>query len=166
MKHVAAFMSTSEDWETPEEVFNFWNHEYEFNLDAAASADNARCSLFFTKEQDALRHPWVGNVWLNPPYSHGIGKWLQKAHDEVTKGNAEHVVCLIPARTDTAWWHDYVMKSDHIWLIRGRLRFSGSSINAPFPSCIVVFKSGWSDPWELRPKFFGWDWKKKVSEQR
>ncbi len=163
MKHTAAFMSTSEDWETPQEVFDFWNHEYQFDLDAAASHDNAKCALYFTKESDALSRPWVGRVWLNPPYSHSIGKWIQKAYEEVEREHAETVMCLIPARTDTSWWHDYVMKADHIWLIRGRLRFSGSAVNAPFPSALVVFRRGWN--FEGRPAFFSWDRDERRGEE-
>jgi len=76
-------------------------------------------------------------VFCNPPYSHGIGTWVRKGYEEAERGAT--VVMLIPARTETAWWHDYVMHAAEIWLIRGRMRFGGHTINAPFPSCVVVF---------------------------
>lgn len=137
MKHTAAFLSTREDWETPQALFDHLNIKYGFTLDAAASPENAKCPDYYTVEDNALTKRWEGVVWCNPPYGHGIGKWVEKARLEAVKGAM--VVMLIPARTDTSWWHDHVMKARHIILIRGRLRFGGSTVNAPFPSCVVVF---------------------------
>lgn len=139
MKHVAAFMSEKQDWATPQAFFDYWNETYQFTLDAAASHDNAKCDRYFTEDDDALTKDWDGVVWCNPPYGHGIGKWVRKGYEESQKGAT--VVMLIPARTETQWWHSYVMKADHIVLIRGRMRFGDSTINAPFPSCVVIFNS-------------------------
>ena len=87
-------------------------------------------------KQDGLQQNWTGMCWMNPPYGKEIGKWLKKAYESSINGAI--VVCLIPARTDTAWWHDYVMKGK-IRFIRGRLKFGGNKNSAPFPSAIVVF---------------------------
>lgn len=137
MKHTAAFMSEKQDWTTPRPFFDHWNDRYSFTLDAAAEPHNALCDRYFTPEDDALSQDWTGSVWVNPPYTAGIGKWVRKGFEEAQKGAT--VVMLIPARTETRWWHDYVMRSAEIWLIKGRMRFGGSPINAPFPSCVVVF---------------------------
>lgn len=141
MKHNAAFLSQRQDWETPQAFFDRLNERYKFTLDAAASQDNAKCDRYFTEEDDALTQPWEGVVFCNPPYSHGIGKWVRKGFEEACNGST--VVMLIPARTDTAWFHDYVMKARSVTFIRGRMRFGGSPINAPFPSMVVVF-----DKWD------------------
>lgn len=140
MKHAAAFMSQETTWETPQAFFDHVNCLFRFTLDACATADNAKCEVFYSPEDDALSQPWPGVVWMNPPYSHSIGKWVEKAYREAQAGAT--VVALIPARTETSWWHDYVMKANKIILIRGRMRFSGSPINAPFPSSLVVFEPG------------------------
>lgn len=137
MNHTAAFLSTKRDWETPQAFFEHWDEQYGFTLDAAASAANRKCDAYLDEAIDALSQPWPGVVWCNPPYSHGIGAWVRKGYEEAERGST--VVMLIPARTDTGWWHDYVMRAAEIWLVRGRIRFSGSPINAPFPSCVVVF---------------------------
>ena len=121
----------------PIEVFDYWNKLYKFNLDVCATADNAKCAKYFTKSQDGLLQDWVGNCWMNPPYGREISKWIKKAYDSSRKGAT--VVCLIPSRTDTAWWHDYVMRGE-VKFIRGRLKFSGSTNAAPFPSAVVVFR--------------------------
>lgn len=140
MKHQAAFLSTREDWSTPQAFFDHLHARYHFTLDAAASPENAKCADYFTEEDDALTKRWRGVVFCNPPYGPGIGKWVAKARYEAGKGAT--VVLLIPTRTDTSWWHDHVMKARHIVLIRGRMRFGGSPVNAPFPSCLVVFTPG------------------------
>lgn len=131
------FSSKTDEWATPPEVFDYWNKLYKFNLDVCATADNAKCAKYFTKSQDGLLQDWVGNCWMNPPYGREISKWIKKAYDSSRKGAT--VVCLIPSRTDTAWWHDYVMRGE-VKFIRGRLKFSGSTNAAPFPSAVVVFR--------------------------
>lgn len=138
----AGLFSSNEDaWATPQDLFDALNNEFQFTLDPCASHGNAKCARYFTKEDDGLSKPWDGVVFMNPPYGRGIAQWVSKAYEESLRGMT--VVCLIPARTDTAYWHDYVMRSDEVRFIRGRLHFGGdherSAHNAPFPSAIVVF---------------------------
>lgn len=144
MRHTAAFMSEREDWETPQAFFDHLDGIYGFTLDAAAFPHNAKCARYFTVEDDALTQRWEGVVWCNPPYSPLIGKWVHKGYLEAQKGST--VVMLIPARTDTAWFHDYVMRARKVTLIRGRLRFGGSDNSAPFPSMVVEFAPGHDGP--------------------
>lgn len=132
------FSSASEEWATPQDLFDRLNEKYSFNLDAASTDENAKCELHFTKEQDGLSKNWGGcRVWLNPPYGRTIGAWIRKAYEEAQKPDTL-VVMLLPARTDTAWFHDYCVKGE-IDFIRGRLKFGASRNSAPFPSMIVVF---------------------------
>ena len=130
--------STTPEWETPQKLFDELDAIYHFTLDVCATLSNAKCPHFFSPEEDGLRQPWRGVCWMNPPYGRGIGKWIQKAYEESQWGCM--VVCLLPARTDTAWFWDYCMKGD-IRFLRGRLKFGGSKNSAPFPSMIVVFGS-------------------------
>ena len=133
------FSSTTPEWETPQDFFDNLNRQYHFTLDAASTHENAKCQNHFTREDDGLHKNWGGQrVWLNPPYGREIGKWVQKAYEESQKENTL-VVCLLPARTDTRWFHDYCTKGE-ITFVRGRLKFGGSKNAAPFPSMIVVFK--------------------------
>jgi phage N-6-adenine-methyltransferase len=125
------------EWETPQDLFDKLNEEYHFELDVCATADNTKCERYFTKEQDGLKPEWKGRCWMNPPYGKEIGAWMKKAYESSLEGAT--VVCLVPARTDTAWWHDYAMKGK-ITFLRGRLKFGGAKNNAPFPSAIVVFR--------------------------
>ena len=136
------FSSERQDWATPQRFFDALDAEFRFTLDACATADNAKCPRFFSPADDALTQPWDGIVFCNPPYGHGIGRWVRKAHMEATFRHGTTVVALIPARTDTAWWHDDVMQATEIRLIRGRLRFSGHDVNAPFPCAVVVWTHG------------------------
>ena len=131
------FSSASDDWATPQNLFDELNAIHKFDLDVCASASNAKCKKFFDKEIDGLTQEWIGSVWCNPPYGRTIGSWIKKAFESA--GNGTKVVMLIPARTDTAWWHDYVAKGE-VTFIRGRLKFGNSKNSAPFPSAIVVFE--------------------------
>lgn len=125
-------------WATPQEFFEYYNNIYRFNLDVCASRENAKCPRYFTEEDDGLSQDWMAaHCWMNPPYGRTIGKWMAKAYDESQKGSL--VVCLVPSRTDTKWWHDYAMKGE-IEFIKGRLKFGDSKNSAPFPSAVVVFK--------------------------
>lgn len=124
-------------WATPQEFFDKYNQIYNFDIDVCAISENAKCSVYFTPEQDGLKQQWIGKCWMNPPYGRTIKHWVKKAYESSVVGAT--VVCLLPARTDTAWWHDYCMKGD-IHFIRGRLKFGGSKNPAPFPSAVVVFK--------------------------
>lgn len=130
--------SDSSEWETPQDLFDDLNDIYQFNLDPCATKDNAKCKLFYNEAYNGLKQQWNGRVFMNPPYGRKIGLWLAKAYHEVKKGNASVVVCLVPARTDTKYWHEFCMKG-HIVFFKGRLKFSDSANSAPFPSAIVVF---------------------------
>jgi site-specific DNA-methyltransferase (adenine-specific) len=130
--------SKSTEWSTPQDFYDKLNSEFVFNLDPCATHENHKCSAYFTKEDDGLSQSWAGKaVFMNPPYGREVGKWIKKAYGESLKGAT--VVCLIPARTDTAYWHDYCMKGE-IRFIRGRLKFGGAENSAPFPSALVIFR--------------------------
>ena len=129
------FSSASCEWSTPDAFFRALDAEFHFTLDVCATPQNAKCRKFFTKEQDGLSKNWGGHVcWCNPPYGRQIGAWVKKA----AEGDST-VVMLLPARTDTAWFHDYIYGKAEIRFIRGRLKFGGSKNSAPFPSMVVVF---------------------------
>lgn len=139
MKTETLFSKASDEWETPPALFAAYDALYHFTLDACATAENAKCERYFTKEQDGLRQDWGGQtVWCNPPYGRGIRAWIVKAWEESRKPGTR-VVMLLPARTDTAWFHDYAMKGK-VQFLKGRLRFNGAETNAPFPSIIVIFE--------------------------
>ncbi len=139
MNRDAMFSSASCEWETPKEFFDRQDAVYHFDLDVCATPGNAKCARYYTEEQDGLVQPWTGRCWMNPPYGRTIGKWVQKAYESVRGGDADLVVCLLPARTDTAWWHDYCMKGE-VQFIRGRLKFGNARNAAPFPSALVIFR--------------------------
>lgn len=131
------FSSKSDMWATPQPFFDALNAEFGFTLDVCATPDNAKCERYYTPEDDGLAQDWGGNtVWCNPPYGREIGKWIEKAAESKTL-----VVMLLPARTDTAWFHNYIYQKAEIRFIRGRLKFGGAKNSAPFPSMIVIFRS-------------------------
>lgn len=130
------FSSKTDMWSTPQDLFDRYHKMYAFTLDVCATAENAKCKKFYTKEMDGLKQEWSGACWMNPPYGRGIGAWMRKAYESSLGGAL--VVCLVPARTDTAWFHDYAMKGV-ITFLRGRLKFGGHKNSAPFPSAVVVF---------------------------
>src|SRR6266853_968221 len=113
--------------------------EFGFTLDVAAQPGNAKCPRYFTPEDDGLAQPWDGVCWMNPPYGKTIGQWMRKAYESAQAGAT--VVCLVPARVDTRWWHRYCAHGE-IRFLEGRLRFGGCKNSAPFPSAIVVFRPG------------------------
>lgn len=134
------FSSKKDDWETPQDLFDRLNERFHFTLDAAASAENAKCERFYTKEDDALTKDWDGIVWCNPPYTRGdlTDRFVRKGYEEAVRGSL--VVMLLAARTDTKRWHDYIMnKAIMVWFIRGRLQFVDGKHTAAFPSCVVVW---------------------------
>ncbi len=132
------FSSATDAWATPQEVFDELNREFQFTLDPCATKENATCKKFYTKEDNGLLQSWEGErVFCNPPYGREIGKWVKKAY-EASEGGAT-VVCLLPARTDTKWFHEYC-KQGEIRFIKGRLKFGEAKNSAPFPSMVVVFK--------------------------
>jgi phage N-6-adenine-methyltransferase len=124
-------------WATPQRVFDELHDEFEFTLDPCTDGTNAKCETFFTPDDDGLSQSWVNHtVFMNPPYSQNAA-WMRKAYDESIWST---VVCLVPARTDTRWWHDYAMKGE-VRFIRGRLKFGDAKHSAPFPSAVVVFRA-------------------------
>ena len=134
------FSSKSNEWTTPQYLFNELNDDFNFTLDPCATDKNAKCSKYFTIEDDGLSKDWSNDVvFMNPPYGREIKKWIKKAYEESLNGAT--VVCLIPARTDTTYWHDYIFgKALDIRFLKGRLKFGDSKNSAPFPSAIVVYK--------------------------
>ena len=132
------FSSRSDEWATPQEFFDRLDAEFHFDIDVCATPENAKCKRYFTKEQDGLKQEWEGICWMNPPYGREISRWMKKAY-ESSQGGAT-VVCLIPSRTDTKWWHEYVIgHASDVRFVRGRIRFSGKD-PAPFPSAVVVYR--------------------------
>ena len=133
------FASRTDDWETPQHIFDKLDEELgPFEVDVCATAANAKCEKYFTKAQNGLIQDWGSKVcWMNPPYGREISKWVKKAYLSSLKPNTR-VVCLLPARTDTRWFHDYCVMGT-IWFLKGRLKFGGAKTGAPFPSMIVIF---------------------------
>lgn len=132
------YSSATPEWSTPQDLFDKLNAEFNFTLDPCCTHENAKCSKHFTIEDDGIARDWSGErVFMNPPYGREIKHWMAKAYRASLHGAT--VVCLVPARTDTAWWHDFAMKGK-IEFLRGRLKFGGGKNSAPFPSAIVTFK--------------------------
>lgn len=133
--------SRSVEWPTDPEVFARLDALHgPFTLDPCATAENAKCARYFTSDDDGLAQHWSGRVFMNPPYGRALGAWMAKAWESVDRGEAELVACLVPARTDTRWWHEYAVRGE-VEFVRGRLRFGSSSAGAPFPSAVVVFRN-------------------------
>ena len=134
------FSSDSYEWETPQELFDSLHNEFGFNLDPCATEENAKCPYYFTKRDDGLKQDWGEyTVFMNPPYGRVIGKWVRKASEAAQLGAT--VVCLLPARTDTSYWHNYILEKEgvEIRFLRGRVHFSDRG-PAPFPSAVVIFR--------------------------
>jgi phage N-6-adenine-methyltransferase len=131
------FSSATDEWSTPQDLFDKYNAIYQFNTDVCATPQNAKCKDYFTRADDGLAQVWLGTCWMNPPYGREIGLWVHKAYRTGEAGST--VVCLLPARTDTKWFHDYCLPYGKIEFLRGRLKFGGAKNSAPFPSMIVVF---------------------------
>jgi len=134
------FSSKTPEWSTPQDLFDELDREFGFKLDPCANLENHKCENFYTVDNDGLSHDWhlFGPVFMNPPYGRVIGKWVKKAYESSLNGAT--VVCLLPARTDTRWFHDYIYGKAEIRFIRGRLKFGGSKNSAPFPSMIAIFR--------------------------
>ena len=130
------FMSTTDQWATPQWFFDELDKEFNFNLDPCADSTNHRCDKYFTKEQNGLEMDWgEDTVYCNPPYGREIGKWVKKAAESDTT-----VVMLLPARTDTKWFHEYIYGKAEVRFIKGRLKFGDSKNSAPFPSMVVIYR--------------------------
>lgn len=137
MKTDVLFSSRSDLWETPKELFDELNAEFHFDLDACALPENAKCPRYYSPDQDGLLQPWDGAAWCNPPYGRDVGRWVQKAARSALSGAT--VVMLLPARTDTRWFHKWIYRKAEIRFLRGRLKFGGAKNSAPFPSMICIF---------------------------
>jgi phage N-6-adenine-methyltransferase len=140
MKNIKTMLSSNTpEWGTPLTFFDELNKEFNFTLDPCATKENAKCSKFYTKEDNGLSKDWDNEiVFCNPPYGTESPKWVKKASE--AKGGK--VVMLIPARTDTRYFHDYIYGKAEIRFIKGRLKFEGTqkgSGAAPFPSMVVIF---------------------------
>ena len=134
------FSSKTGEWATPAEFFDKLNWRFgPFDLDPCATIHNTKCANFYTEIEDGLSKDWTGHtVFVNPPYGKGIDKWIKKGYDTAKDGTSK-VVMLIPSRTDTKYWHNYVMKASEVYFLKGRLKFGDSVNSAPFPSAVVVF---------------------------
>lgn len=140
------FSSKTDQWATPQQFFDELNKEFGFTLDPCADEFNHKCDKYFTKEQDGLSQSWANEVvFCNPPYGREIPHWVKKCFDEVHSGGCPCAVMLIPARTDTKYFHQYIYNRAEIRFIKGRLKFGGSANSAPFPSMVVVFRKGGED---------------------
>jgi len=134
------FSSVSTNWETPQAFFDDLNAEFHFTLDPCADAENHKCETYFTKAENGLARDWGGHiVFCNPPYGKEINKWVEKCYREGHKDKTI-VVLLLPARTDTAYFHDFILHRSEIRFIRGRLKFGDGKNSAPFPSMLVIFR--------------------------
>ena len=135
------FSSATDQWATPQAFYDELNKEFRFTLDPCADDFNHKCERYFTKEQDGLLQDWSGErVFCNPPYGRETQHWVRKCFTETMKGMCPLAVMLIPARTDTRWFHDYIYKKAEIRFVKGRLKFGESSNSAPFPSMVVIFR--------------------------
>ena len=136
------FTSATDMWATPQKFFDELNSEFHFTLDPCALPENAKCEKYYTPEDDGLIQNWNGEtVFCNPPYGKEIGKWVKKCME--TEGG--HRVMLLPARTDTRWFHEYIYGKAEIRFIKGRLKFGDSKNSAPFPSMVVIFEEAKDD---------------------
>jgi len=117
------------NWRTPKRLYNSLNKIFRFDFDP--------CPV--NPHFDGLKIDWKQSNYVNPPYGRELGLWVKKCFEESQKGKT--AVLLIPSRTDTKYWHNYVMKAKEIWFVRGRLKFDDQKYPAPFPSVIVIFKN-------------------------
>lgn len=141
-KPKAYYLALTTEWATPQAFFDGLQAEFGFTLDVCAQPDNAKCPRYFSPDVDGLAQPWEGVCWCNPPYGKTLAQWIAKAHRSAQHGAT--VVCLVPAHTDTRWWHQYCAPPAEIRFIAGRLTFGGATHTAPFPSALIIFRP--SDP--------------------
>jgi site-specific DNA-methyltransferase (adenine-specific) len=137
----AMFSSKSAEWATPQHFFDKLEEFFgTFTLDPCSNASNYKVKNHFTEKDDGLAQDWGGhNVFMNPPYGRTIKHWVEKAYNESRKENTT-VVALLPARTDTKYWHEFVMKAEALYFVKGRLKFGNGDGSAPFPSVVALFK--------------------------
>lgn len=137
------FSRKSDEWETPQDFFDKLNEEFHFDLDPCSTDENHKCENYFTNDDNGLLQDWSGKrVFCNPPYSQ-IEKWVEKCYREGQKDNTL-VVMTIPSRTDTKYFHNYILGRSEIRFVKGRLKFSNSTENAPFPSMVVIFRGAYT----------------------
>lgn len=141
-KNTMAVMTSSKDmtWATPQQWFDYLDLEFDFTLDPCCVPETAKCKKFYTPSDNGLSKSWADErVFMNPPYGREIGTWMEKAYKEA-RDNHALVVCFVPARVDTNWWHDYAVKASDIRFPKGRVKFAGAENSAPFPVAVVIFR--------------------------
>jgi site-specific DNA-methyltransferase (adenine-specific) len=141
MKQTMEYLCSSKDmtWATPQEWFNYLNLEFKFTLDPCCHHKTAKCKKHYTPEEDGLAQSWEDEVvFMNPPYGKDLPKWMSKAYTEA-RDNGALVVCFVPARVDTNWWHNYAAKGE-VRYPKGRVKFSGATSTAPFPVAVIIFR--------------------------
>ena len=143
---MAGYIQSSKtvEWSSPSWLVDYWAEiEGPFTFDPCATAENAVAGDFLTIDDDGLKSPWKGKVWLNPPYGRGLNDWMAKANQELESGRVESIVALLPSRTDTRWFHDHILSLGHeIHFLKGRIAYGNGGSRAPFASIIVVMKGG------------------------
>lgn len=125
--------------ETPKYLFDKISSIFNFSLDVCALPENAKCENYYTPKDDGLSKPWRGGVWCNPPYGREISSWVKKAYEESQKEYNSFVLMLLPARTDTKWWWEYVQGKATLFFIKGRVKFGDHNVGAPFPSVLALY---------------------------
>ena len=125
--------------ETPKYLFDKISSIFNFSLDVCALPENAKCESYYTPKDDGLSKPWRGGVWCNPPYGREISSWVRKAYEESQKEYNSFVLMLLPARTDTKWWWDWVQGKATLFFIKGRVKFGDHNVGAPFPSVLALY---------------------------
>jgi len=132
------FSKATDEWATPQKTFDELHKEFNFTLDPCCTHESAKTIRHFTMEDDGLSQNWQRNsVFMNPPYS-ACKIWMEKAYKSSLEGAT--VVCLVPSRTDTKWWHEWAARGE-VRFIKGRLKFGDSKNSAPFPSAIIIFRN-------------------------
>lgn len=161
-------MSVNQTWGTPKKFFEYLRetHAWLPDLDAAASSSNAKAKHFITETENSLEMDWFGNVWLNPPFGRMLPKFLLKCKEQIQRDEVKSIFVLIPARTDTKWFHEIIMNSaKYVYLIKGRFNFESpyayKGANAPFPSMLIVYEKNIQDttikPLTIDKLYRGWD---------
>lgn len=142
VKFNTKFESNKQDWETPDELFKRLDNEFNFEIDLASSEHNKKIDRYYSIEDDAFSHDWIGSCWLNPPYTtekYKLKDWVKRCYEQSFKNDVT-IVALIPARTNTKWWHQYVMKAKEIRLLEGRVKFVGAEHGLPQPLAVIIFQ--------------------------
>ena len=134
------FNSATTEWSTPDTIFKPLDNEFHFTLDVCASKENTKCKQFFSIEQDSLNQEWYGICWMNPPYGNSLYKWIKKAYYSSLNGTV--VVGLLPVRTNTGYWHDYILNIAEVRYIRGYPKFGDAKQGLKVPLAIVIWRKG------------------------